>query len=36
MRDLVLILAPVAVVVYFARYPSQLPIFIHWLASWIR
>jgi hypothetical protein len=35
MRDFILLLAPVAVVIYFLIYPSQFAAFLAWMSSWM-
>ena len=36
MRDFILLLAPVALVIYFVIYPHQFAAFLAWISSWLR
>jgi hypothetical protein len=35
MRDTILLLAPVAIVIYFLIYPGQFSAFLAWVSSWL-
>jgi len=35
MRDFILLLAPLAIVIYFVVYPSQFTAFLAWVSSWL-